>query len=83
MAEHSRSNLTMIWGNDGWCYIPQRNIRRKFTEDASIQEAWTGVIAMPEHIETISVESYETTFPLKTSNPDNHKKPQRRSKKSQ
>jgi hypothetical protein len=44
---------TLIWGNDGWCYIPELKIRQRFTEKKYYREDWDGVIAMPEHIETI------------------------------
>lgn len=67
----------MIWANDGWCYIPQLNIRRKFKETHSIQENWTGVIAMPEYIEELTLSAYEQSFPQKTSNQGTHKKPRR------
>jgi len=46
--------VNLIWGNDGWCYIPQLKIRHKFTEDKYFREKWDGVIAMPEHIEHIT-----------------------------
>lgn len=45
--------ITLIWGNDGWCYIPQLGIRRKFT-DKYLQEEWNGVIAMPEYLEEVN-----------------------------
>lgn len=75
--------LTLIWGNDGWCYIPELHIRRKFTEVGSHEENWNGVIAIPEHIEQITSSSYETTFPQKTSNQDIRKKSRSRQVKSQ
>jgi hypothetical protein len=46
--------VMMIWGNDGWCYIPQLKLRQKFTETLFTQEKWDGVIAIPENIETIN-----------------------------
>jgi hypothetical protein len=45
--------VTLIWSNDGWCYIPQLNLRQRFTEKLYYSEEWKGVIALPEHIETI------------------------------
>lgn len=82
MEQHLQSVLntqkvTMIWANDGWCYVPQLNIRRKFKETHSIQENWTGVIAMPEYVEELDISTYEKSFPQKTSNQDTHKKPRR------
>lgn len=80
MEEHSQSvsnmqKVTMIWANDGWCYIPQLNIRRKFKEDKTIQENWSGVIAMPEYIEELTLQAYEQSFPQRTSSQGTHKKP--------
>ena len=46
-------NVTLIWSNDGWCYIPQLKLRQRFTETHYTYEEWSGVIAMPEHIEQI------------------------------
>jgi len=45
--------VTLIWANDGWCYIPQLNIRQRFTETHYYHESWTGIIAMPEYIEEV------------------------------
>ena len=67
----------MIWANDGWCYIPQLSIRRKFKETHTIEEGWSGVIAMPEYIEELTLEKYEQSFPQKTSTQGNHKKQKR------
>lgn len=47
-------NVTLIWSNDGWCYIPQLKLRQRFTETHYTSEEWVGVIAMPEHIEQIT-----------------------------
>jgi len=47
-------NVTLIWSNDGWCYIPQLKIRQKFTETQYYREDWHGVIAMPEYIEQVN-----------------------------
>lgn len=46
-------NTILIWGNDGWCYIPELKMRQRFTENKYFREDWDGVIAMPEFIETI------------------------------
>jgi hypothetical protein len=67
----------MIWANDGWCYIPQLNIRRKFKETHTIEEDWEGVIPLPEYIEELTLTSYEQSFPRRTSIPSSHKKPRR------
>lgn len=55
MSEHSEFKLTLVWGNDGWCYIPQLKVREKFEEKDYIQEDWDGVIAMPEHVESLTI----------------------------
>lgn len=43
--------VTIIWGNDGWRYIPFLNIRDKFTETTYYRQNWEGVIAPPSHVE--------------------------------
>jgi hypothetical protein len=45
-------NVTLIWANDGWCYVPQLKMRRRFTETHYTEEIWSGIIGMPQHIET-------------------------------
>ena len=47
-------NVTFIWANDGWCYIPQLNLRQKFTNTHYYHEDWNGVIALPEYIEQVT-----------------------------
>jgi len=40
----------VIWCDDGWSYIPQKSIRRKFMSDSStdiaeyIEEVWPGLV---------------------------------------
>lgn len=46
--------ITIIWGNDGWRYIPDLKIRDKFTQTKYYMETWEGVIALPEHVENIN-----------------------------
>ncbi len=70
MAKHSELELTIIWSNDGWCYIPQLKVREKFQEKDYIQEDWDGVIAIPEYVETMSISDWlssSDSLPLKTS----------------
>ena len=43
---------TLIWGNDGWCYLPELKMRQRFTETKYYHEDWDGIIAMPEYVET-------------------------------
>ena len=51
-------NATFLWGNDGWCYIPELKIRQKFTETEYIFENWDGVTAMPLNIEKLVWQLY-------------------------
>jgi hypothetical protein len=47
-------NVTMIWAEDGWCYIPELHLRQKFNETHYYREDWSGIIAMPEYIEKVT-----------------------------
>lgn len=80
--------VTLIWGNDGWTYIPQLRIRQRF-DDKYFLEKWDGIIATPEHIEEITWslysqapriwreqgEGFDQIFEQRMSNPNrnNHK----------
>jgi hypothetical protein len=66
--EHSPSDstnhkVTVIWGADGWSYIPAKKIRRKFfsTYDSNclemVQEIWEGIIPIPEYEELVTWEA--------------------------
>lgn len=82
-------NVTLIWSNDGWCYIPQLKLRQRFTETHYTHEEWVGVIAMPEYIEQVTWalhskdpriwQENDELYSLKSSNQKAHKnkKPQR------
>lgn len=58
------SNVTYLWCNDGWCYIPEINIRRKYsTSDNNselniIEQNWTGVIPVCEYSEMVEISLY-------------------------
>jgi hypothetical protein len=45
--------VTLIWANDGWCYIPQLKLRQRFDTKYFFEE-WDGVIALPEYVETVN-----------------------------
>ena len=74
--------VTLIWGNDGWTYIPQLRIRQRF-DDKYFLEKWDGIIATPEHTEEITWtlysqapriwreqgEGFDQIFEQRTSNP--------------
>ena len=51
-------NATFLWGNDGWCYIPELKIRQKFSETDYVYEPWEGVIAMPLNVENLTWKLY-------------------------
>ena len=46
--------VNFIWGNDGWCYIPELKIRQKYTETKYFMEEWNGIIPMPCHHEKLN-----------------------------
>ena len=53
--------VTLIWGTDGWCYIPDLKLRHRFTETKYHRERWEGVIAMPQSIEGIMWTQYSAS----------------------
>ena len=52
-------NVTYIWSSDGWLYIPELKIRRKYRETPMedvfdvIEEHWIGVIFLGEYTEKV------------------------------
>jgi hypothetical protein len=46
-----KHELTIIWGDDGWRYIPFLKLRDRFTQGKYYMQRWEGVLAMPRHIE--------------------------------
>jgi len=46
--------VTLIWGNDGWCYMPELLMRQKFTETTYFFEKWSGIIAPPQFVEEVT-----------------------------
>jgi hypothetical protein len=56
--------ITRIWAHDGWCYIPEMNIRQRFFEDGKLEmEGWKGIIPLGEHWEHLTYHLY-SHFPL-------------------
>jgi len=53
-----RVDVRMIWGVDGWCYVPQLKYRQKFLEKLYFLEAWEGVIPMSEYEESVTLTVY-------------------------
>lgn len=51
-------HVTIVYGNDGWTYIPELNIRRKFTVTHYKSENWEGNLPLPEHIEKVEWSLY-------------------------
>lgn len=53
-----KKELTYLWCNDGWCYIPDLQIRQKFILTDSLielqQEPWQGVIPLPLQTEAVT-----------------------------
>jgi hypothetical protein len=54
LPSNEPKQITFIWGNDGWRYVPQLKIRDRFTETLYYRESWDGVIAIPVSIETLT-----------------------------
>ena len=56
--------ILYIWAEDGWLYIPQKAIRRKYITTGTLDvfeildESWTGTIPLCEHMEKIHVTIY-------------------------
>jgi hypothetical protein len=56
--------LTYLWCNDGWCYIPEIKARRKYftIEDnlhiQIIEEKWSELIPVCEYLEKVEVSIY-------------------------
>jgi len=52
--------ITRIWAHDGWCYIPELQLRQKFlttteiSEFDFVSEKWIGIIPKPEHSESLT-----------------------------
>ena len=61
--------ITRIWANDGWCYIPELQLRQKFlvvdtpSEFELLSEPWQGIIPKPEHWEQLNYYP-KSQFPL-------------------
>ena len=51
------TQTTRIWAQDGWCYIPERSQRERFSVVGEFlemeRETWVGIIPLPEHQETL------------------------------
>lgn len=55
-------DVTMLWCEDGWTYIPELKIRRQyFAIEKNVkmeQESWVGTIPMPLHTEYVKISTY-------------------------
>jgi hypothetical protein len=64
-------NVTAFWCSDGWCYIPEKSIRRKFQYTKKIIytiEDWKGIIPIPEYVEKLEWITYSSTIWQERSN---------------
>lgn len=57
------SNVTYLWCNDGWCYIPEMKLRKKYFMACNLQlniveESWDGIIQVPEYSEQVEISVY-------------------------
>jgi hypothetical protein len=56
-----QQNVTAFWCSDGWCYIPEKKIRRKFQYNKKMiytSETWDGIIPIPSYVEKIEWITY-------------------------
>jgi hypothetical protein len=53
-----RNYITVVYGSDGWTYVPELGIRRKFTTTHYTSESWEGNLPIPEHIEKVEWSLY-------------------------
>ena len=44
-------HVTIVWGSDGWRYVPELNIRDKFGEKEYVFQSWEGNLPLPEYVE--------------------------------
>jgi len=44
--------VTFLWC-DEWCYIPELQMRQKWTPKKYTREFWDGVIPIPQHAESL------------------------------
>ena len=56
---HEPIQITRIWAQDGWCYIPELKQRQRFflNEETTLKletETWTGVLPLAESVESLS-----------------------------
>lgn len=59
MTPKERNEVTFLWANDGWCYIPELKQRRKYVlaNDGSVEiliQLWSYAIPMPQHTEKVT-----------------------------
>lgn len=58
-------HIMYFWCSDGWCYIPEIEIRRKYIANESpshfelIEEKWGGLIPVSEYSELVELSIYE------------------------
>jgi hypothetical protein len=62
----SVQSVQILWCADGWSYIPELRVRRRFFVHNTLmkleQQPWEGTIPVPEHWEEVELHWYSTTL---------------------
>ena len=63
-----RRELTLLWCEDGWCYVPERKVRCAYectltpvSKILYIEEPWEGTIAYPMYTERVTWTLYSVS----------------------
>jgi hypothetical protein len=59
MTPKEMNEVTFLWANDGWCYIPELKQRRKYVlnNDGIVEvlvQVWAYAIPLPQHVEKVT-----------------------------
>ncbi len=61
-----QQNVTALWCSDGWCYILEKKIRRKFQyinkKIIYKCEDWEGIIPIPLYVENLEWNTYSSSL---------------------
>ena len=58
-STYNSVDITRVWGNDGWCYIPELRVRQRFSASlhphllAFKSEPWSGAMPLAVHQEQV------------------------------
>lgn len=62
----SVQSVQILWCADGWSYIPELRVRRRFFVRNTMmkieQQPWEGTIPVPEHREEVEIQWYSPTL---------------------